>query len=81
MIVLWGVWFFFVIRRSLSIQRDPAYKRLFACLGSVEENARQIDEELAGIDCYTAGRTTVTEHWRLRRRLFSFLAEPRSSEE
>ncbi len=81
LIVLWGVWFFFVIRRSLSIQRDPAYKRLFACLGSVEENARQIDEELAGIDCYTAGRTTVTEHWRLRRRLFSFLAEPRSSEE
>ena len=38
LIVLWGVGVFFVIRRSLSIQRDPAYKRLFACLGSVEEN-------------------------------------------
>lgn len=81
LLLVWGVWFFFVIRRSLSVQRDPAYKRLFVCHGSVEDNARQIDEELNGVDSYSAGRTTVTENWHLRRRLFSFLAEPRSSAE
>lgn len=81
LIAVWGVWLFFTIRRAVSLQRDPAYRRLFACLGSVEDNARQIDEELAGIDCYSAGRITVTEHWRLHRHLFKFLVEPRSCED
>ena len=81
LLLVWALWFFFVIRRALSIQRDPAYKRLFVCHGSVEDNARQIDEELGDADAYRAGHTTVTENWRLSRRLFSFLAEPRSSGE
>ena len=81
LLVFWGLWFFSIIRRSLSIERDPAYQRLFVCHGSVEDNARQLDEELGDEDTYRSGRNIVTEHWRIRRRMLSFLVEPIDSEQ
>lgn len=81
LLALWGLWFFFIVRRAMNINRDPAYNRIFMCSGSVEDNARQIDEELQAPDVFTSGRVTVTESWRLTSKLFSFTAEPKSSAE
>ena len=80
LLIFWALWFTSIIRRSMSVERDPAYQRLFVCHGTVEENARQLDEELGDEDTYRAGRNTVTEHWRVRRRMLSFLVEPVDSE-
>lgn len=81
LLAAWGLWLFFIIRRAMSVERDPAYKRLYTCHGTVEEIARQLDDELNDAGCYRSGRTIVTENWRIRKGLFTFLAEPRSSEE
>lgn len=80
LLLFWALWFISIIRRSLSLERDPAYQRLFVCHGTVEENARQLDEELGDEDTYRSGRNIVTEHWRIRRRMLSFLVEPVDSE-
>lgn len=81
LLIAWSLWFFFIIRRARDIQRDPAYNRLFMCHGSIEDNARQIDDELQSPDVFTSGRLTVTENWRLKSNLFSFFVEPKSSQE
>lgn len=79
LLLIWGLWFFFILRRALDIQRDPAYNRLFMCHGSVEENARKIDEELKSPDVFTTRRLTITENWRLQSKFLSFVVEPKLS--
>ncbi len=74
-ILLWGLWFFFIMRTALNVQRHPAWKRIFVCPGSVEENIRQIDLELTAEDCYSVRGVTVTKNWTLRRKLLSFSIE------
>lgn len=74
-ILIWGLWFFFILRRTFNIEKNPAYKRIFICPGPVEDNIRQIDRELASGDCYTVRGVTVTKNWSLRRRLLSFELE------
>lgn len=78
-LVIWSLWFFSIIHRTLRYDRSPAYKRLFTCAGTVEENARAIDEELSGRADFGLFGNIVTENWHIRRRPFSFLVEPRSS--
>ena len=77
--IIWGIWFFGILRRALKIDRDPAYKRLFTCAGTIEENARRIDEELMGRTDYGLFGNIVTENWHIRRRPLSFMVEPRTS--
>ena len=77
--IIWGIWFFGIVRRALKIDRDPAYKRLFTCAGTIEENARAIDEELQGRTDYGLFGNIVTENWHIRRRPLSFMVEPRTS--
>ena len=78
-LLLWGLWAFFIVRRAMRVDRSPAYKRLFSCHGTVEENARAIDLELAQHPDFGLFGDIVTENWHIRRRPFSFLVEPRSS--
>ena len=77
--VIWGIWFFGIVRRALKIDRDPAYKRLFTCAGTIEENAYAIDNELKDRSDFGLFGNIVTENWHIRRRPLSFMVEPRTS--
>ncbi len=78
-LIFWGLWFFAIVRRALDYQRSPAYKRLFTCHGTVEENALAIDQELQGRTDFGLFGNIVTENWHIRRRPLSFMVEPRTS--
>lgn len=78
-LLLWGIWFFAIVFRAAKHERSPAYKRLFTCHGTVEENARAIDEELQGRTDFGLFGNIVTENWHIRRRPLSFMVEPRTS--
>ena len=77
--VIWGIWFFGIVRRAVKLDRDPAYKRLFTCAGTIEENALAIDKELQGRTDFGLFGNIVTENWHIRRRPLSFMVEPRTS--
>lgn len=79
LLFLWSVWFYFVFRDLIDWQRSAAYKRIFMCHGTVEENAFQIDNELAQRRSGSMLRNIYTENWHIKRGLFSFMVEPMSS--
>lgn len=78
-LLIWGTWFFAIVFRAAKHERSPAYKRLFTCHGTVEDNARAIDEELLGRTDFGLFGNIVTENWHIRRRPLSFTVEPRTS--
>ncbi len=77
-LLFWALWAFFVIRRALVIDRSPTYERLYMCHGAVEDNAFLIEKEVLKRGKRIPFGTTLTENWYIKKRLFSFWAEPRT---
>jgi len=80
-LLIWGVWFFFVLRHALNIELDDAYRQLYTCRGSVEENARAIDIELASEGTYSVHNNVITKNWTIKRKLFGITIDNKDFEE
>lgn len=80
-LLIWGVWFFFVLRKAFNIELSEPYRQLYTCCGPVEENARAIDRELAEDGTYSARNNVITKNWILKRKLFGITIDHKDIEE
>ena len=75
LLITWLVVFIYRIRKLKHVERSNAYKRLEVYTGSIEDNIKAIDKEIAESTSFSAGSITQTKSWRITNKMFSFKVE------